>query len=162
MERIAKFDYLKANDFDYVSHCGSKDYTPIEYIWSDETKCMIPVEGKKLDRFKIIQASKNSTDIAAIVQRAMAGDVSGLHVHPEIYADVSNVPSSLNELNEQKVAAVNSFYNMDPKIKALFGNDVSNFIKAVENGSYVDVINNALKVVPNEIKKDVKESEESK
>lgn len=134
----------------YYSSSGSREYAPLKYKYDDECKCMVPYFDKPLDRFKMIQASKNSTDIAAIVQRADAGDITALHVHgDEYYGDVSDVPTNINDINEQKLNAINSFYKMDPKIRNLFNNDVNEFLESLEDNSYVEKINSALKPVDN-------------
>ena len=140
-----------------VSSSGSKFYIPVVYKYSEEDKCFIPVEGKKVNRYEMIQASKSSCDINYIVKRALAGDNTALNVRVPQYADVSEVPDNLNDLHEMNIEAINNFSKLDPNIKKLFNNDVQTFINAVSDGSYINVINNALNV-----KEEVQESEASK
>lgn len=140
-----------------VSSSGSRIYCPIDYEYSDKHKCMIPVFNKKIDRYKTIQASKNSTDIAAIVKRAAAGDVSVLHVRDEVYADVSQMPDNLNDVHSLNIEALNGWSKLDSNIKKLFNNDFETFSNAVENGSYINVINEALNVKNENVESEVNE-----
>lgn len=136
---------LKKNDIG-VSSSGSRIYQPVDYEYSEKLKMIVPVFKKKLDRYKMIQASKNATDIAAIVKRAAAGDISVLNVHQGFYGDFSDVPDNLNDMHQLNIEAINSWSKLDPNIRKLFNNDYDQFAEAVSNGSYVNVINEALKV----------------
>lgn len=129
-----------------VSSSGTPFYTPIEYEYSEEVKCFVPKFGKKINRYEMIQASKPSCDINYIVKRALAGDYTSLNVNTPNYADISEVPNNLNDLHNMNVQAINSFSQLDPNIRKLFNNDVDVFIEAINNGTYSNVINEALSV----------------
>lgn len=137
---------IKKDKLKCISSSGTPIYQPVDYEYSEFDKCMVPVYNKKLDRYKMIQASKNATDISAILARAKAGDVSVLHVRDEVYADVSNVPDNINDVHALNIEVLNGWSKLDPNLKKLFDNDYNKFTEAIENGSYIDVINNALKV----------------
>lgn len=142
-----------------ISSSGTNLYYKIKYKWSEEDKCMIPYFDKAVDMFKMIQASKNSTDINAIVQRAAAGDVSVLNVKNGSYADISDMPDNLNDMHSVNTEALNSFAKLDPNIQVLFDNDYNKFAEAVENGTYVNIINQA---ILNKNSKQVEEKESEK
>ena len=129
-----------------VSSSGSRYYTPIEYVYDEELKLMVPKFGKKLDRYAMIQASKPSCDINYIVKRALAGDYSALNVRVPNYADISDVPDNLNDLHAFNAEALNNFYKLDPNIRKLFNNNVDTFIEALNNGTYAGIISNALNI----------------
>lgn len=139
-----------------VSSSGSRYYVPLDYEYSEEAKCMVPVFKKPLDRFEMIQASKPSCDINYIVKRALAGDMTALNVKQPTYADVSEIPDNLNDLHKMNIEAINSFSKLDPNIRKLFNNDVDQFISAVENGTYAKIISDALSV-QEEVKEEGKE-----
>lgn len=128
-----------------VSSSGSPYYTPIEYVYDNDVKCMVPVFGKPLNRYEMIQACKPSCDINYIVQRALAGDQSVLNVRQESYGDISEIPDNLNDLQAMQKDAINSFDTLDPSIKVLFNNNVDTFIEALNNGTYQNIIVNGLK-----------------
>ena len=128
-----------------VSSSGTKYYTPIEYIYSEEDKCFIPKEGKKVNRYEMIQASKPSCDINYIVKRALAGDMTALNVKAPTYADVSEMPDNLNDLHNLNVGVINQFYQLDPNLRKAFNNDVDVFAASLENGNFNDVISNFVK-----------------
>lgn len=139
-----------------VSSSGSAFYTPIEYYYDEEVKCMCPKMGKPLNRYEMIQACKPSCDINYIVSRALAGDQSVLNVHQGEYADISDMPDNLNDLQAMQKNAISSFDNLDPKIRVLFNNNVDTFIEALNNGTYQDIIAKGLN---EESKKDIKKEE---
>lgn len=128
-----------------VSSSGTKFYTPLEYVYSEEDKCFIPKEGKKINRYEMIQASKPSCDINYIVKRALAGDSTALNVKTPTYADVSDMPDNLNDLHSLNVGVVNQFYQLDPNLRKAFNNDVDSFAASLENGTFNDVISNFVK-----------------
>lgn len=148
-----------------VSSSGSKFYTPIEYFWDDKVKFMVPKEGKKQNRYEMIQASKASCDINVIVKRALAGDPFVLNVRTSInngssdIVDVSDVPTNFNDIHNVNINAINQFAALDNNIKKLFDNDFNKFNQAVMDGSYVSIIQNAFS---NSNDNEIKESEESK
>lgn len=123
-----------------VSSSGSRYFTPIEYKYDEEAKCHVPVNGKKIDRYAMIQASKPTCDINYIYNRAKAGDLSVLNMQVPTYADVSEVPNNLNDLHQMNVEAINGFYKLDPAIRNLFNNDVDYFIESMNNGKVNDII----------------------
>lgn len=136
---------------EFVSSSGSKFYTPIDYQYDEKSKGFVPVFGKKINRYEMIQASKPSCDINYIVKRALAGDMTALNVKTPNYADISDMPDNLNELNELNKNSIGSFDTLDNNIKALFNNNVDTFINAIEDGSYVDIINNYVKTVKEKV-----------
>ena len=142
------------------SNTGSRYFTPIEYKYDEEAKCFVPYQGKPLDRFKMIQASKPSVDINYIVKRAAAGDIGAINVNQGTYADVSNVPTDLNTMHAANIEAINSFYKLDPNLRKLFNNDVDVFAEAISNGTYLETIKNAMSV--EESKNDVSNESEVK
>ena len=142
-----------------VSSSGSPFYTPIEYYYDESIKCMVPKFGKPLNRYEMIQACKPSCDINYIVSRALAGDQSVLNVCQGDYADITDIPDNLNDLQAMQKDAISSFDNLDPKIKVLFNNDVDLFINALNNGTYQEIIAKALNL---ENKKEVKKEEVKK
>lgn len=142
---------IKINENDTIltdgigfSNCGTRLYYKIKYKWSEEDKCMVPYFDKPVDMFKMIQASKNATDINAIVQRAAAGDVSVINVKNGAYEDISEIPDNLNDMHNLNIEAINSFSKLDPKLQVLFDNDFNKFAAAVADGSYITTINNVI------------------
>lgn len=149
-----------------VSSSGTKYYTPIEYVYDEGCKTYVPKEGKKLNRFEMIQASAPSCDINVIMKRAMAGDVTILTAMEKganfegNYSDISEIPDNINDINQLNVQAMNSFYQMDPNIRKLFDNDYTKFAEAYSNGTWVDVIKNAMNVPTDNSNTEVKEGAE--
>lgn len=126
------------------SHPGYRFYYKVNYKYDENAKCHVPYFDKPVDMWQMIQASKASVDITTIVKRATLGDLTVLHLGEKPYGDISDIPDNLNDLNQFNKQAINDFIGLDPSIRNLFDNDVSKFAKAVEDGSYVDVIKKAL------------------
>lgn len=134
-----------------VSSSGSPLYHPLKYKWSEEDKCMVPYFDKPLNRYEMIQASKDSTDIHAIINIVKLGDVSVLNVNPGVDdIDVSEMPNNINDAVQLQSNVMNQFINLDPKLRALFNNDFNEFSKAVSDNTYIDIINKGLAPVSNE------------
>lgn len=140
------------------SSSGNKNYFPVQYKYDDVAKCHVPYFDKPIDMFQKIQASKSSVDITTIVQRATLGDMTVLHLGEKPYGDIADIPDNLNDLNKMNLEAINNFAKLDPSIKKLFNNDLNSFVKAVEDGSYIDVITKGL-TGQNEPKNDVIEED---
>lgn len=134
-----------------VSSSGSPLYYPLKYKWSDEDKCMVPYFDKPLNRYDMIQASKDSTDIHAIINRVKLGDVSVLNVMPGTDdIDVSEIPNNINDAVQLQSSVMNQFASLDPKLRELFNNDFNEFSKAVSDNTYIDIINKGLQPKSNE------------
>lgn len=140
------------------SSSGTKNYFKVNYKYDEEAKCHVPYFDKPIDMFQMIQASKASVDITTIVQRATLGDMTVLHLGEKPFGDIADIPDNLNDLNKMNLEAINNFAKLDPSIKKLFNNDLNSFVKAVEDGSYIDVITKGL-IGSNEPKNDVKEED---
>lgn len=128
-----------------VSNSGSKIYSPIDYYWDEESKCMCPKFGKILNRYEMIQAAKAKVDINDIIKRAQMGDISVLNMKHEIpLSDVSQIPDNINEAHQLNVNALNAWSQLSPEIREIFGNDIDAFATAAEDGSVNKIVVDAL------------------
>jgi len=126
---------------EFVSSSGSPYYTPVDYKYSEDDKCFIPIQGKTINRYEMIQASTPATDINYIVKRALAGDITALHVNNSTYADISDIPDNLNDMHNLVNIGINGFYKMSKEFRDIFDNDFEKFSEAVNDNSYIDTIN---------------------
>lgn len=124
------------------SNPGTMYKQDIEYKYNDKLGYMEPFFGEKYNLYEKIQLAKSTVDLDMIIKRAKAGDMSVLNVRQANYADVSEIPDNINDLNALENSISDSFNKLDPNVRALFGNDVSAFANAVSNGSYIETINN--------------------
>lgn len=142
---ITSNPYIKARA-NVASSSGDAIYKPIAYKYDNDSKCMVPYFDKPQDRYAMIQASKAKVDINDIIKRAQCGDVSVLNMKHEIQLDdVSNMPDNLNDAHQLSVQALNNWSSLSPDVRKIFGNDLDVFMNAVEDGSYIQTINDALK-----------------
>lgn len=151
----------------FETNPGSRIKMVLKWKWSDEHKQMVPYyDEEKLDTYKMIQASVPSCDIVAIFNRAMLGDISKINLaNPEMYnwgdADVSEVPTDINSYNELRKVTLGSWNQVDPKVRAIFGNSFEAFSNAFNDGSFNDIINKALSTTKVEDKKEEKKVSEN-
>ena len=117
----------------FCSDSGSRDFTPIEWMYSEDDKCFVPVLGKKVDIYAMIQLHKDSTDLQNIIARAKAGDISALNVRTGVYMDVTEAPKSLNDLAAFQNRINDSWNTLDPKVKDIWDGDLNKFATALMN-----------------------------
>lgn len=90
--------------------------------------------GQVLDLDAMIQAAKESTDIAAIVARAKSGDESVLNVNPGIIGDATALPKDIYDykaMNDLYDRVAGSFDNLPEGLKAMFDNDANKYLNAI-------------------------------
>ena len=139
----------------YCHSCvGSSIVKTQEWKYDDKLGFKVPVHGKDLDLYSMIQASKSSTDIASIAARAQAGDLSVISMkrplspdtkNPNDVVDLSQLPNNLNDAMNLQINAYNQFASLNPELRAAFGNDADKFASAVADGSYGATINEYFK-----------------
>ena len=133
----------------FVSNPGSHYKQDILYKFDVKANCMVPYLGDKYDLYEQIQLAKTQVDLDMIIKRAKAGDTSVLNVRQANYADVSNIPDNLNDLNDLYHGIDDNFNKLSQPIKDLFGNNIDVFASAVADGSYQDKISNYVKNLKN-------------
>lgn len=126
----------------FVTSSGSKFSRNVEYKFDTKLNCMVPYLGEKFNLYEQIQLSKTQVDLDNIIKRARAGDTSVLHMRNGSFADVSDIPDNLNDLNSLHATIEEQFNALSPELRNLFGNSVESFGNSVANGSYNDTINN--------------------
>ena len=142
---ITSNPYIKTRS-NVCSSSGAAIYKPVAYKYDNDSKCMVPYLDKPQDRYAMIQASKAKVDINDIIKRAQCGDVSVLNMKRELpITDVSSIPDNMNDAHQLSVQALNNWSSLSPDVRKIFNNDLDVFMSAVEDGSYIQTINDALK-----------------
>lgn len=78
-----------------------------------------------------IQSFAEEVDIYNIIKRYESGDLAALNKYGEPkYADVSELPRDRLETESMTSNAVDSFNNLDPRVKELVNNNIGDFLKA--------------------------------
>lgn len=118
-----------------------------------EPKCKKTIKDYRLDHvtgnleeigekpfYDIIQSHLESCKLDNILKRAQMGDLSSLNARPGSYLDLSDAPSSLEEVYQRGQNAKAKFESLPADIRELFGNSYSNFAKALSDGSFESTI----------------------
>lgn len=90
----------------------------------------------KTNIYEEIQAHKEECLIYNILERYAMGDESVLNEKQGIFADISNVPKSLNEAQEMILNAENVFNELPVEFRAEFNHSITEFIASVSNGTF--------------------------
>lgn len=121
-----------------------------------------------------IDASKDSCDIAKIIEKyVISGDESLINQVPTQFGDFTKTPKSLIEAQNQLMEAQQSFDSLSVDVKALFNNNVYQFIsddkamdkindfysKKMVNGRVDVPVQKVGDVVNNDVKSEVKSYE---
>lgn len=123
-----------------------------KFEYDEEYKCPRRVITGEIDWQGYIEASKDSTDINLIVQRANNGNNAGLNVMNGVYEDISELPSNMQDLSKFADNIRNDFDKFPDEVKKLFG-DYQTFMNMTINGS----VNNILADYANKIINENKE-----
>lgn len=118
-----------------------------------EPKCKKTIEDYRLDHttgklekigdkpfYDIIQSHAESCKLDNILKRAQMGDLSSLNARPGSYLDLSDAPSSLEEVYQRGANAKDKFDKLPDELRDLFGNSYSNFAQALSDGSFETII----------------------
>lgn len=128
--RFIKFYSL----FNYPKVDGQKLGRKTEPVYKAEIKVIDGVAKhlpKKVGEVNIqekIQEQAKGTTVYEILDRVANGNFDLLDEHDTINADISTLPKDVLEAQEMFSDAKEKFDNVDPGIKATFGQDVGTFL----------------------------------
>lgn len=122
-----------------VACCEPKCKKTIEDYRLDHTTGKLEKIGEK-PFYDIIQSYAESCKLDNILKRAQMGDLSSLNARPGSYLDLSDAPSSLEEVYQRGANAKDKFDKLPDELRELFGNSYSNFAKALSDGSFETII----------------------
>lgn len=86
------------------------------------------VESGRIDINAMINAQRDSTDIAYILQKMKeTGDISALAKVEGVYGDFTEFPKTYAEILQLRIDSENSFYALDPDVRSKFDNDFNKY-----------------------------------
>lgn len=92
------------------------------------------VKVGETDVYAKIQEARDDCDVYKILDRAACGDIVAMRKvqgAPEsAYVDIRGIPKNIHEVKKQQDAAINNFQSLPEEIRAAFGNDPVEFVKA--------------------------------
>lgn len=97
-------------------------------------------ENGKIDIYAQIQSHKESVDINYILARFANGDTSALSKVQGVYGDFTNIPTSLNELQNRIVDAERLFYQLPLETREQFEHNPSIFYSSIGTEAFERVL----------------------
>lgn len=128
------YNFRNLND-DIVSNSGNVDEP--HFVLDDKG---FPVIDEVRNNHEFINSWRESTDLAILLQKYSAGDVSALNQKPLIYGDFSEVPNNLADWVNVKDSAELCFEALPDNIKALF-KDAKGFYESVASSDWLEKVN---------------------
>lgn len=93
-----------------------------------------------IDTYAQIQSHKDSVDIQAIMERFANGDASVLSKAQGLYGDYTNVPTSINELQNRVMDAERLFYQLPVETREKFEHNPSIFYSSIGSDSFNEIL----------------------
>lgn len=97
-------------------------------------------EDGKIDTYQQIQSHKDSCDIEYIMTRFANGDTSVLSKTQGLYGDFTNVPTSINELQQRVMDAEKLFYQLPVETREKFEHNPSMFYSMIGSESFNEIM----------------------
>lgn len=105
------------------------EFAPIyEYEIDKKTGKRKLVKTGETNVYERIQASLESTKIENIVKRYTEGDMSALMINQGDYIDISEMPTSMLEVQNMIMKVKNEFMKLDPEIRNKFDNSAEKYV----------------------------------
>lgn len=98
-----------------------------------------------------IQESHEETKIENIIRRAVGGDETALAVMHGTYADVTKMPKSLAEMQQQIIKATQEFEKLPLELRRQFNHSVEEYIAEYGSKEWGDKIQPFLPQQPDEL-----------
>lgn len=116
----------------------------IDYeIAVDENGVEYLVEVGKHNQYDEVQSYYDSVKIDKLLERIALGDTSMLrNIDDTNYVNTVDLPTTPFEVINLKQSNIEKFNELDPKIKAVFDNDIQKFATAIIDQSFDKVIDN--------------------
>lgn len=93
-----------------------------------------------INTYEQIQSHKDSVDIQYIMERFANGDASVLSKAQGIYGDMTNVPTSIVELQQRVMDAERLFYTLPVETREKFEHNPSMFYASIGSDSFNEIM----------------------
>ena len=103
-----------------------------------------------------IQMYASECNIYNIIRRYQMGDTGILHKVDSQYIDTLGQPKTLQEALNLSLKLKNDFSSLKPDVRSAFNNDFNQFLKAVADGSAIEIFK-GFQDVNQDVKQDLKE-----
>ncbi|MBQ2713443.1 MAG: hypothetical protein IJF22_00555 [Clostridia bacterium] len=131
---------------------SGEDIVPVYSLVIDKEtgKKEVKQTGKR-NIYKEIQAHKEECLVYNILERHVNGDTLALNQSQGFFADISNMPKSLNDAQEIILNAETLFKEMPVAVRSEFNHSMSEFVASISNGTFEEKINKHLQPQINKV-----------
>lgn len=119
---------------------GSETSPIFEYRIDKKTGKKILTQTGERNNYELIQASHEATKIENIIKRFTSGDPTALLVNSGDYIDVSELPTSMFEIQDMIMAVKNEFLKLDPEIRAKFDNSPEKYVSMYGSNEFMKLM----------------------
>ena len=102
----------------------------------DEGKKELVETGKK-PTYEIVKAALEGSTVRDILNRFTQGDTGALGVDKNAYGDITAMPKTLAEAEQQRIDAEHFFMTLPIDVRRAYDHNLSTFLEAVGNGSFL-------------------------
>ena len=104
------------------------------------------VESDKINLVQLVQMSGKGLTVKDLINRFNAGDLSAIPEPVESYGDFTKSPKSLLEAEKLLINAKSKFDMLPLDIKSKYNNNSSEWLAAVNDGTFVSYLNEQAKI----------------
>lgn len=115
-------------------------YEPEYNIEFDKNGKKNLVKVGETNTYSLIQESYEATKIENIMRRATEGDPNALNLTNGMYMDITDMPTSLAEMQNFVIKAQNEFDKLPIEIRKKFNMNVSEYIAEFGKDSFIEKI----------------------
>lgn len=137
----------------FTCACGSPDETSFKLKIDTDGSRSLVADGK-VNMYAKIQSFAQECDINYLLTRFANGDTSSLSKVQGIYGDFTNVPTSIQQLQQRVVDAEKLFYQLPLDVREKFNHSPSMFYAQIGTDSFNDILG----ITANEAVSDLKDT----
>lgn len=141
MEKTKTFYSLYANRPANIGHPKTNKTRPIYSEEFDTNGHKKLVKTSETNVYEKIQSFKDETLIYNILDRFNAGDENAINKVKGTYGDITEMPKTLMEAQNQLIQAERTFNELPIEVRAEFNHSYEQFIAAAANGKAEEKIN---------------------
>lgn len=126
-------EFYKNNRGRFITSPGNRFNPTYSVVYDKNGVKDLEVSGR-VDTYAEIQSFADSVDLNLILERFANGDVDAINRRTGQYLDLTGMPRNIHEVYQLIANATDYFEHLPTDFKSQYGNSVSQFLAAVQNG----------------------------
>lgn len=127
-------EFYKNNRGRFITNPGCRFNPTYSVVYDKNGVKDLEVSGR-VDTYAEIQSFADSVDINLILERFANGDVDAINRRTGQYLDLTGMPKDIFQVFQLVADATDYFEHLPADFKSMYGNSVSQFLAAVQNGN---------------------------